>query len=1053
MKYVGLSILLLFITFGLRAQSRETLYNKALDLVEKSQNYQEAIEVAQQALLEAEKSGKSDTLYAATCRLMADAYNELRDYGNAEKCLNKSLVVCEAYPNAPKTLIATIYHDLGKNYMFMGKYKQASEAYNKGKYIQKQAKGEDFVYTQICSSLGTAYIYTDSFALAEIAHKEVINVREKLVGKQDSTYLSACIELANFYVRKRDIKQAELLFKQVLHTYKFSKNTNSLAHAEALFGYAAVLMTLNRLDESEELIRQVLAIKTAILGKKHNECLHAQSALAEVLFRRSKYPETDILLTNIWKLLTEKKENESYFGLEILQRMTNLFVYNGNYDAATQYAKKAVELAEKLFDKESRYLIPPLTLLSNVYLGQKKYAEAEPFIKKHSELRKQFFGSEHHEYADGLLNRANFYLHASRFNEGLRDINEALVLFEKTVGKQSYDYPYMLYTKGRLLYSMGQYDSATHYLKEAKNNCRELSKGPTIQYGSFCVALAESYAMQNRYEDVTKVCLELSEITSKETYSTFSFLSEKEKESYMNATGRYFSTSNALFLKLGTTDAGAYVFNNLLITKALLFDANKKIRSKIYSSRDTSLLNTYYKLAALKKELAQESQKQSPDKETLDLLSKNANELEKNIGRTLYQSNDFEMNTKQLRWQDIQAQLKNDEALVEIYRAKVWQKQLTDSIFYVALILKPEAKQPEIVYLPQSSYLEKEALNFYQNSIKFNSDDNASYNNFWKPIAEKIGKAKRVYFCSDGVYFQLNMLSLKNPKNQRFLREECDLQLLSSARDLINVKNKQERKKNQKDYQLFLFGYPNYSGINSDGVSGQAAEQRSTIASQEVSPIKQERFFNLATGKVSVLPGTKTEIENIQKTAQKAKIKARTYLAEEASEENIKALISPDVLHIATHGFFMPESLSKNASWNPLLRSGLLLANVEQNLDGKLNEKTENGVLTALEIVNLDFYNTDLVVLSACETGLGDIKDGEGVYGLQRAFQQSGAKSLLMSLWKVDDAATQELMSLFYDNLLLKKQSKRTAFTNAQKSLQKKYPSPYYWAAFVLVGE
>jgi CHAT domain-containing protein len=229
-------------------------------------------------------------------------------------------------------------------------------------------------------------------------------------------------------------------------------------------------------------------------------------------------------------------------------------------------------------------------------------------------------------------------------------------------------------------------------------------------------------------------------------------------------------------------------------------------------------------------------------------------------------------------------------------------------------------------------------------------------------------------------------------------------------------------------------------------------------------------------GKINLLPGTKTEVENIQKTAQIQNIKTQMYLRQDATEENINQLQNPDFLHIATHGFFLanlPEAdegergftgiETKKYIQNPLLRCGLLFAGAENSLTP--NEKpnntnnssgnlgAEDGILTADEAMNLYLDKTDLVVLSACETGLGEISNGEGVYGLQRAFQQAGAKTVLMSLWTVSDEATQEIMSLFYQNLFTKKQDKRTAFRNAQKTLKTKYPQPYFWGAFVMVGE
>jgi CHAT domain-containing protein len=206
------------------------------------------------------------------------------------------------------------------------------------------------------------------------------------------------------------------------------------------------------------------------------------------------------------------------------------------------------------------------------------------------------------------------------------------------------------------------------------------------------------------------------------------------------------------------------------------------------------------------------------------------------------------------------------------------------------------------------------------------------------------------------------------------------------------------------------------------------------------------------------LPATQTEIELIYTHLKDASYEAEMLFGKNANKKNIKELYKPRVLHIATHGFFQIANLDVEnkedlLKYNPLWRSGVVLsvATNSKETDNK-QENINEGILTAYEAMNLNLDSKQLVVLFACETGLGEIKNGEGVYGLQRAFKVAGAKNIIMSLWKVDDVATQELMTLFYDNWL-KMNNSRKAFTATQQELRKKYPQPYYWGAFVLVGE
>jgi CHAT domain-containing protein len=287
-----------------------------------------------------------------------------------------------------------------------------------------------------------------------------------------------------------------------------------------------------------------------------------------------------------------------------------------------------------------------------------------------------------------------------------------------------------------------------------------------------------------------------------------------------------------------------------------------------------------------------------------------------------------------------------------------------------------------------------------------------------------VSGSKTVYFSPDGAYNKLNVNTLKSPTGE-FLINKYDFVLLGNSKDLVRMKS---RKGQDKLNQAFLVGFPDYG-----------------------------------TDKFALLPGTKKEIEAIAKLLTASGYTVTQHLEKKATEESIKEIRSQGLMHIATHGFFAPEHeirdgsvfgiSSENASNNPLLRSGLLLANVtETNPETNADVVSEeNGVLTAYEAMNLNLTGTSLVVLSACETGLGEVKSGEGVYGLQRAFLVAGAETLIMSLWKVDDAATQELMTNFYTNWI-KTGNKRAAFKEAQLQLMTQFPEPYFWGAFVMVG-
>jgi CHAT domain-containing protein len=386
-----------------------------------------------------------------------------------------------------------------------------------------------------------------------------------------------------------------------------------------------------------------------------------------------------------------------------------------------------------------------------------------------------------------------------------------------------------------------------------------------------------------------------------------------------------------------------------------------------------------------------------------------------------------------ITWKNVQSTLGPDEAAVEIIRFKHYDRYWRDSVIYAAMVLTSETRlYPRFIVLNDGQHLEGRCLKYYRNSIAAQSIDTLSYRQYWSPLDDMLKGKSRIYLSLDGVYNQINLNTLQNPKGG-YLVDDKNLTILSNTKDLIAIKSRKVRRMSLSS--ATLFGFPTYF---------LGGDKKSTGGTREVDETN-----------ISPLVGTQEEIKKVGSILQSHKINAQVFTNERASEHQIKQLQHPRVLHIATHGFFVEDENSSLAiaagnESNPLLRAGLLLAGAANFIQDRSRLEEENGILTAYEAANLDLDNTDLVVLSACETGKGEVENGEGVYGLQRAFQTAGAQTIVMSLWKVDDAATQQLMTSFYSNWM-NGMSKAEALKNAQITLKKQFPHPYYWGAFVML--
>ena len=324
----------------------------------------------------------------------------------------------------------------------------------------------------------------------------------------------------------------------------------------------------------------------------------------------------------------------------------------------------------------------------------------------------------------------------------------------------------------------------------------------------------------------------------------------------------------------------------------------------------------------------------------------------------------------------------------------------------------------------------------------------------WEPLKKELNGVKNIYFAADRELHKIGIEYAPMP-NGGIIGDKYNIYRLSSTRVIA-----ENHAKGRADNAVL------YGGLRYDiGKEELIAESRSG----DYHPLAASRAFTADESRYGVkyLPGTLKEVEDIADIfANKPCMITDT----SGTEESFKALVGSqiDIIHLATHGFFWSEEDAKKREYvtflNPnnrlkqseedkaLMRSGLFFSGANIGLKGEaLPDDVEDGVLTALELSNLNLGNVDLVVMSACESGLGETS-GEGVFGLQRGFKLAGANTLLMSLWKVDDTATQLLMTDFYRYYLSGK-SKQESLKLAQQKLRnnQEYSDPKYWAAFVLL--
>lgn len=778
------------------------------------------------------------------------------------------------------------------------------------------------------------------------------------------------------------------------------------------------------------------------------------------------YIALTVPLAEVYEHLGLPHKADKYIGLsrDVFKKANT--EEQGYYDAYVAFLKRLVTYYNSLGkDKESEETLTALRTTSAKAFGERSMeyvyainAESEYFIRKNKKLQQYInllkegetivisFAPERLSSTD-LRTAAKLYqlLGTAQYLANSTDAKVTQTAEQMLTRSEQY---YLLLPEQGFIPEMIDVNIMRASIHEIRGNTTEADRLYTqclatvkkhfgddhVYYANILFAIAKKSEVRSDITQSQRYYREALQKQNAYLKKIFPYLSAEEKESFYQANAEWISNFQS-FASLHHEQVPSLrddLYNLQLSNKGVVLQSLNTIAAFIREKGDKQLITLYEEWRKEKNELVKVYQRSLTSPSGVDAwkqIEEKVNQLERNISERSAEFARF-VDTSAPSWKNIQKSLPDNEAAVEVTYIP---RQINEDTVYVAMVIRKDVDHPIVITMLEAADAEGRALKFYRNAVLLKLEDTRSYDVYWKPLEKALEGISKIYFSGDGVYHQISIATLFNPVTKKYIGDETSIHVVPGTIVLTNKKLKPAYK------NAAVFAHPDFG-------------RKATVSTNR-------EYRSLDLENITDLPGTDRERLAIQQIFASNKVAVNDYSGVSATEESLKAVSNPTILHIATHGFFF-SNLNGNSnenhygfttetlSANPLLRSGLLLAGCRES---KVTGENEDGILTAFEASTLPLQNTSLVVLSACETGLGEVKNGEGVFGLQRAFFTAGAGQILMSLWKVDDEATQYFMVAFYD-ALFKLNDTTLAFNSARSVVKEKYKSPYYWGAFVLTG-
>jgi CHAT domain-containing protein/Tfp pilus assembly protein PilF len=936
-------------------------------------------------------------------------------YVSAETLYQRSLKIRETVLPKNHPHIAHSLNNLADLFRIQGRYAEAVPLCQRSLRIRETVHGPNHAeVAQSLHNLALLFHAQAKHAEAEQLFQRSLTIRETFHGKDHQSVADTLNDLANLYAAQVKYAQAEPLYDRSLQIYETVYGKDHYAVAQPLNNLAIIYVQQGKYVEAEPLYQRALKIYETVNGKNHPDVANAINNLALLYKAQGKHAQAETMFQRSLAIRETALGKNHPAVAQSLYNLANLYSEQGKYDLAEPLHQRGLQIREAAQGKDSLEVADSLNGLANLYVAKGVIAQAEPLYQRSLQIFESVLGKNHPVVAHNLQGQAVVAIHRDQFDQAETLLHRTIEILRARLGKDHPD------TAG-----------AVH-------------------------RLAGLYARQGRNADSIRMCERALRSLHRHTVTVLPVLSEREQLDYLELSfGSALRNSLTLALAESVQDENRLRMASWLLNgKALGLES---LSERLIMARDNTSEEARQTLAELedvRRQLARLTlESEGSDRRRLDELREREKRLEASLHGfdTRSQRDDpwFEID-------ELRQKLPANGVLIDIahfnpidFNAKAQDTQKLPAR-YVAF-LTTRVGEVQIVDLGPADVIEaaihaaRQELNAATKRITEKGEPEAE-KELRQPLGElaklvlhpllpHIENAEQWFISPDSNLWLVPWTALPLPDG-RFAIEGHRIQFLVSGRDLILNPLKLDRKPSEP----LVLADPDFD-LNVPPGSIADNETRNTAG-------------GLKLGAVPRLPGTATEAEALApKLEQFAGVAPRVFTDDQARTSVFRSVKAPQVLVLATHGFFLPDQEKKIE--NPLLRCGLLLAGCNRAPFAKDGEDT--GVLTGLEILGIDLRGTELVVLSACETGLGDVRNGEGVVGLRQAFRLAGAESVVASLWQVPDRATALLMVAFFENLASGK-SKADAMREAQlamiRSSREKSGAahPFFWAAFTVTG-